>query len=182
MDFNTAVEIVVDQEGVLTLDPDDSGNWTSGKIGFGQLKGTKYGISAAAYPNEDIRNLTPGRARFLYKRDYWDEVRADEIPGEIRLHVFDFAVNAGTDTAIKVLQKLGRKKQDGVIGPMTLLGAQKVSVWDYDRGRRKHYSDTIKRHPVKLKYLEGWMSRTTDITEISVKEVIMEIRKNSLTA
>ena len=33
-------------EGGLSLDPNDRGNWTGGKKGSGELRGTKYGIAA----------------------------------------------------------------------------------------------------------------------------------------
>ena len=48
-----------------------------------------------AYPKEDIKNLTLERAKQLYKRDYWDKCRCDELPNAIRFHVFDVAVNSG---------------------------------------------------------------------------------------
>jgi lysozyme family protein len=35
-------------------------------------RATKYGISELGYPEENIRELTEARARFLYDRDYWE--------------------------------------------------------------------------------------------------------------
>jgi len=58
-------------EGGFQADPDDPGNWTGGKVGEGQLVGTKYGISAAANPDIDIPNLTWERAEDLYYTRYW---------------------------------------------------------------------------------------------------------------
>lgn len=42
----------------VTDDRNDKGNWTGGRVGVGQLKGTKYGISAAAYLHLGIKSLT----------------------------------------------------------------------------------------------------------------------------
>lgn len=167
MDFATAVVLTLGHEGGLSMDPDDRGNWTGGKKGVGILKGTNKGISAAAYPNEDIANMTTSRARFLYKRDYWDAVRADELPSGIRLHMFDFAVNAGVSTAIRTLQRIGGTKVDGVLGGKTIASAQKVTAIDYERGRIRHYIGTSKTRPVNIKYLVGWTTRTWDITDMS---------------
>lgn len=50
-----AYAVVLGYEGGFTQDPRDPGNWTGGRIGHGQLRGTQHGISAAAYPNLDIR-------------------------------------------------------------------------------------------------------------------------------
>jgi lysozyme family protein len=56
-DFLRAFELLVGHEGGFTDDPRDTGSWTGGNAGAGQLKGRKYGISAASYPNLDIKNL-----------------------------------------------------------------------------------------------------------------------------
>ena len=93
--FDPAYAIVCGIEGAFSDDPDDPGNWTGGRQGAGELKGTMGGISAAAYPDEDIENLTPERRKFLFKRDYWDKSNLDAIPWERALVEFDAAVNQG---------------------------------------------------------------------------------------
>ena len=45
-------------EGPFTKLASDPGNWTGGAVGHGALHGTKYGISAAAYPGLDIENIS----------------------------------------------------------------------------------------------------------------------------
>ena len=40
---------VFGHEGGLSLDPNDRGNWTSGVIGKGELKGTKFGIASVFF-------------------------------------------------------------------------------------------------------------------------------------
>ena len=92
---------------------------------------TRFGLSQRAYPHLDMPSLTLPKARFYAKRDYWDVVRADELPPELRWQVFDTAFNQGTGTASRILQKAvnlcrqahGRidfLQEDGVIGPKTL--------------------------------------------------------------
>jgi lysozyme family protein len=87
-------------EGGLSTRPDDPGNWTGGKVGKGELKGTKYGISALAYPHLDIPNLSFTRAAQIYRADYWAPVGADELPAGVDLAVFDAAVNSGVSRAL----------------------------------------------------------------------------------
>ena len=55
--FDKAFDRLIGHEGEFTNDPKDRGNWTTGVIGRGQLKGTKFGISAMTYPHLDIINL-----------------------------------------------------------------------------------------------------------------------------
>lgn len=120
MTFEQAFQKVIGHEGVFGDDTRDRGNWTSGIIGQGELKGTKYGIAAHAYPTLDIRNLTLDDARAIYKRDFWDKVRADELPESLRAPMFDFAVNSGSGAAIRLLQRSAGVREDGVLGPITL--------------------------------------------------------------
>jgi lysozyme family protein len=72
--FDRMFEIVAGHEGCLTAHPADPGNWTDGAVGAGICRGTKFGISAAAYPDLDIANLTLDAAKALYQRDYWQRI------------------------------------------------------------------------------------------------------------
>lgn len=128
--FDNSFRETVGHEGALSMDRLDKGNWSSGEIGVGELKGTKYGVSAAAYPKLDIKNLTLKDAKSIYKKDYWDKVRGDELPTGLDFMVFDAAVNHGVTTATKLLQKSVEVKDDGKIGPVTL-----TAVKNYDSYR-----------------------------------------------
>jgi lysozyme family protein len=55
--FDRVFDIVVGHEGGFTANPADCGNWTGGVIGTGTCRGTRFGISAAAYPDLDIANI-----------------------------------------------------------------------------------------------------------------------------
>lgn len=127
MDFNKAFELLIGNEGVLSLDRNDRGNWTSGKIGVGELKGSKYGISAMSYPDVDIQSLTLDKAKEIYRRDYWDKLKADSLPSSINFDVFDTAVNSGVKTAITLLQRAVGVTEDGAIGQGTLLAANSIN-------------------------------------------------------
>lgn len=93
--FDRAFAIVVSIESGLSIDARDPGNWTGGEVGRGKLNGTKYGISAARYPQEDILNLTIDRAKTLYQRDYWNPQGCEHMEWGKALLVFDCAVNGG---------------------------------------------------------------------------------------
>ncbi len=77
-DFEMAVAVVLRHEGGFQRDPGDRGNWTGGAVGLGELRGTKFGISAASYPGEDIEGLTEERAREIYYKDFWCLGEADQ--------------------------------------------------------------------------------------------------------
>ncbi|MBD3754234.1 MAG: secretion activator protein [Gammaproteobacteria bacterium] len=118
--FDLAFEKVIGVEGGFQKDRRDRGNWTSGLIGKGQLKGTKFGISAMAYPDLDIENLTLEQAKDIYYRDYWTPVNGDALPVGVDYITFDTAVNHGTKPAAVLLQKAVGAVPDGAIGPRSL--------------------------------------------------------------
>lgn len=118
--FDRAFERVVGHEGGFQNDRNDRGNWTTGIIGQGELKGTKFGISAMSYPNEDIRNLTVARAKQLYKRDFWDRNNVGEMHASIQYQMFDAAINHGRGNAARMLQRAVRVADDGSIGVLTI--------------------------------------------------------------
>jgi lysozyme family protein len=125
--FEHAFALVVGHEGGFDATKADPGNWTGGAVGQGELRGTKFGISAAAFPTLDIANLTLADAQAIYKRDYWDRVSADALPPPLALLVFDAAVNTGVGRAARWLQGAVGVAVDGQIGPATL-AALKASV------------------------------------------------------
>jgi lysozyme family protein len=136
MSFDRAFADVVGVEGGFTADPRDKGNWTGGVVGKGQPRGTKFGISAAAYPALDIAALTLDAAKAIYRLDYWQRISADALPADVAELAFDAAVNQGQSAAIRLLQAAAGVTQDGVLGPHTLaaLAAMKpdtlfVELW-----------------------------------------------------
>jgi len=118
--FERAFRVVVGEEGVLSLNPLDPGNWTGGWQNKGRLRGTKYGISARAFPTLDIRNLTLAQARAIYRVKYWDRIAGDALPRSAALLVFDAAVNQGVGIAARCLQYAAGVGADGVVGPETI--------------------------------------------------------------
>ena len=99
----------------------------------------------------------------IYKTRYWDTVRADELPHQIRYTVFDMAVNAGPKRAIMMLQKLGGVVQDGVPGDITLTAAERVTLSDYTRAREDFYKMLVARNATQGKFLNGWLRRVTKV-------------------
>jgi lysozyme family protein len=167
--FLSAFQQLLKHEGGFTDDPKDRGNWTTGRIGEGVLRGTNYGISAMAYPDEDIRGLTPARARELYHRDYWQRVRGDELPPAVAVVVFDAAVNSGVGRAIIWLQECVRTTADGRLGPVTLAAVTRAEptalAVEYTR-RRVLF---LTRIPTFNRFGTGWTQRALEVLVTGVR-------------
>lgn len=166
MDFDAAFERLLGHEGGFGNDRRDRGNWTGGEIGKGTLKGTKYGISAAAYPGEDIEGLTLERARTIYRMQYWGPAGCDAVPPALKYALFDMAVNSGVRAAVKVLQKSVGETVDGILGPRTLQAVQSMPA---DRLRLRFAANRLllmtEAHSWPA-YGRGWVRRVaTDALE-----------------
>jgi lysozyme family protein len=162
MDFDRAFKYVVGQEGVFSKDPDDRGNWTGGEKGVGLLKGTKYGISAKAYPELDIENLTLAQARDIYFKDYWTKAHCPLWVAPLAFVMFDAAVNQGVERAVRCLQRAAGVNDDGVVGPHTL-GAvrrldERTAVEYFQAERILEYVEAA----TWQKHKRGWMRRAVE--------------------
>jgi lysozyme family protein len=155
--FSKAIVATLVREGgsKITDDPSDRGGLT------------KYGISQRSYPTLDIRNLDEAKAREIYRRDYWDKVRADEIHSQrIADAFFDFAVNAGVRRAIKIAQATVGAKQDGIIGKITLAYINAIHprqfTAEFTLHKISYYSRIVSRRPSQKRFLLGWINRSLE--------------------
>lgn len=102
-------------EGGYTAHPNDNGNWTGGIKGRGVLVGTKYGISAPVLKEwlsrdptaHEMKSLKESVALAIYKKNYWDRLRGDEINNQaFAEQIYDMGVNAGLGAAIKLAEEV----------------------------------------------------------------------------
>ena len=151
--FEIIVPLVLSLEGGYVNDPDDPGGET------------KYGISKRSYPHEDIPGMTRDRAKEIYRRDFWELVRADEIPNQrLSASVFDMAINAGPQEAIKILQEVVGAAMDGIFGPKTAAAVARHPDLDeagleYVLTRIHKYALLAQRKPISRKFFLGWVNR-----------------------
>lgn len=132
----------------------------------------------------DIRALTPGDARYLYHRCFWQPLRADILPRPLGEMLFDQGVNGGRTTARKLLQRainnclLSAPKQagaglplkvDGQIGDATMrkLGwvlrypalGMPALIDSFRHEVRERYREIVRRFPSQQRFLRGWLAR-----------------------
>lgn len=160
MEFPVALEHILRYEGGLVDHPKDPGGIT------------KYGISLRAHPylgRDGIRKLTRKQAASIYKKDYWDTMKCDQLPAGIRLIAFDCAVNQGVGYARKALQTAASVTPDGQIGPVTLHAiytanietlVQRFAMARFERYRRNRNWTTFRG---------GWMARLLHVTSVTMK-------------
>ena len=69
---------------------------------------------------KDMKELTFEDVAPIYRKNYWDRVKGDNLPVGLDLCIFDFGVNAGVGRAAKFIQSIIGTTVDGGIGPNTL--------------------------------------------------------------
>ena len=107
----------------------------------------KYGISQRAYPDLNLDTLTKEDAKKIYKRDYWDKIKADELPANLRGTAFDAAVNQGVGFATRALAKAGGNPED------------------FNQLRADRYNSIVAKDPSQNRYIKGWMNRLNTYAE-----------------
>jgi lysozyme family protein len=171
MSFEEILKIVGIAEGGFSTDRSDRGNWSTGKVGVGVFKGSKFGISGMSYPNLDIQNLTWEQAQEIYLTDFWMKYKIHLVNPAIQLFLFDSIVNHGPSGGIKLLQAAAGVAQDGVIGDQTIRASMKVTPWDFARVRSDYFV-TITQNGTNddndRRQLKGWLRRNLNILHESI--------------
>ncbi|MDQ0391128.1 glycoside hydrolase family 108 protein [Labrys monachus] len=116
--FQRALSLVLKSEGGYVNNPRDPGG------------ATNFGITQAVYDGwrarrnqlrQSVRSIGMADVTAIYRDQYWDAIRGDELPPGIDYAVFDAAVNSGPVQGVKWLQRaLPASPVDGHIGLVTL--------------------------------------------------------------
>lgn len=110
-----------------------------------------------------LKSISDADVEAIYRRNYWDACRCDQLPPALALLVFDMAVNAGPGRAARILQATVGATVDGAIGPQTLAKAAQAgggvaAVVEFSARRGLHYGSLSTFKTFGL----GWMRRCCD--------------------
>jgi lysozyme family protein len=117
--------------------------------------------------NMDDQNLT-GLVRDFYRMNFWNKIKGDRIESQpVAQTLFDFAVNAGCPTAVKLAQLVLNETPDGIAGPKTLgklnqIEGEKFNL-QYTLAKVARYAQIVNRDRSQQKFLLGWINRTLKV-------------------
>lgn len=103
----------------------------------------------------------------IYRTQYWDACRCDELPPGIDFVVFDGAVNSGVSQSSKWLQRALGVPADGHIGAATIAAAN--AHMDHDElvadicARRMAFLQQLRTWPT---FGKGWAARVSSVRSI----------------
>lgn len=132
---------------------------------------TRWGISHRAHPDVDIERLTRLGALAIYHDRYWRVIQGDLLPRGLDLAVYDAAVNMGVPTSIRLLQRVLRIAEDGLMGPETLAAIhgyrpQSELRAAYNELRLRSYEAIAANKPAThAKFLFGWRMRVLRLAD-----------------
>lgn len=148
-------------EGGFSNDAYDPGGKTKygiadhrdGKIdGMADLNGDGKG-------DKKIEDLELSDTKAIYRKDYWEACRCDNLPWPLSLYVFDAAVNQGVSAAKVMLQQALNVKQDGILGAATIGRAKACNLLEvpsmYMGIRAQRYMGTRNFD----RFGKGWLKR-----------------------
>lgn len=155
--FDEAFTKLLGHEGGYVAHPSDPGGATRW--------GVTERIARANGYTGDMREFPADFAKQIYRRDYWDAVKADHLPQTVRYAVFDAAVNSGVRQSIKWLQQSLGVSDDGVIGAVTLNAAKSVNpqlLLARILSRRLDFMASLPTWPA---FGKGWARRIASLME-----------------
>ena len=134
---------------------------------------TNFGVTRAVYEqyvgrqvmDGEMEGLTHSDVYPIYKENYWEAVRGDDLPSGVDWSTFDWAVNSGKSRASKALQRIVGVEADGGIGPMTLQAVAEVEPEEIIK--QMHYvRDNFYRSLDTFEVFgNGWVRRNDETKE-----------------
>jgi lysozyme family protein len=166
------LDAILAREGGFVDDPADRGGATN----YGITQGTLSEVLDKVASRDDVKALTPQLAREIYRRRYIEGPGFDGIAsGDLRAVVVDAAVNHGVKTAIKLLQRVLKVTDDGLLGPVSFTAANVLDgrllarkvLWErirlYGRLISHNLTDADRDGiPDNTEFASGWLNRTAD--------------------
>ena len=158
--YETCLEMILHHEGGYVNHPKDPGGETN------------LGVTKRVYEDwggdKDMRDLTVEDVAPIYKKNYWDRMKCDQIPNGLDLCCFDFGVNAGTGRSAKYLQTMIGTVADGGIGPNTLAKLDEyieehgleASIENFQNARQEYYESLSTFET----FGRGWTRRVEETT------------------
>tara|TARA_B110000046_G_scaffold159617_1_gene172247 strand:+ start:442 stop:957 length:516 start_codon:yes stop_codon:yes gene_type:complete len=163
--FEASLKMILHHEGGYVNHPSDPGGRTN------------LGVTQAVYEDwvdgpvteDQMRSLTVADVTPIYKRNYWDRVKADDLPAGVDFCTFDLAVNGGTGRGAKMLQKVVGVTQDGGIGSQTLAAVSRMSPVDIIENYAAQREAFYRRLKTFDTFGRGWLRRNEETRIAALK-------------
>ncbi len=159
--FEAVKPLLFAHEGGYVDHPDDPGGATNLGITIGTLSAWR----GRRVTKDEVRRLTREEATQIYKAQYWDSVKGDDLPAGVDYCVYDYSVNSGPGRAARELQRVVGAGVDGIVGVETLArvkdcGKTPIQIINEICDRRLAF---MKRLRTWKTFGKGWSRRVSDV-------------------
>ena len=161
--FPASLALILKSEGGFVNHRNDPGGMTNLGVTRNVWKEwVKHEVDEA-----EMRSLTPELVAPLYKANYWDACKCDDLPLGVDYVVFDSAVNMGGGRAARLLQTVLGVTADGVIGRATIAAATAADPAElleaFSQGKGEFYKSlsTFKT------FGRGWLNRVAHVQDVA---------------
>ena len=169
--FSSSLELLLKHEGGYVNHPDDPGGRTN------------HGITQRVYEKflgrdvteEEMKEMPPDKVFAIYKNQYWNRVRGDDLPTGVDLCVFDWAVNAGTSRAGKALQQIIGVSDDGIIGSQTVAATSECDPAQVVEAISQKREDFYRALRTFDTFGRGWLRRNDETREEALRLIAEEV-------
>lgn len=168
--FDLFLSEVLKHEGGYVNHPKDPGGPTNLGVTLGTAK--RLGIDVDGDGDTDIIDIKKLRredAAKVFKVEYWDKVRGDDLPSGVDIATGDFAVNSGVSRSAIFLQELVGVAPDGKIGPLTIAAVQRLDPVKVVNAMCDKRMAFLKRLSTFQTFGKGWTARVSAVRDIGVR-------------
>ena len=162
--YQSALNHVLQSEGLWSDNPADPGGATMKGITLETYRSWKVNPHIS---KDDLKNISDQDVYNLYKQNYWDKVKGDDLPLGVDYAVFDASVNMGVDRASKLIQEAAGVPADGVIGNGTLQVIKNANPIDLINKFSDEKDAFYKSLPTFGTFGKGWLNRVAQVKSTS---------------
>ena len=117
----------------------------------------------------EVKALTIAKVKPIYRANYWNAVKGDDLPSGVDFAVYDFAVNSGPARAAIYLQNIVGAAPDGKIGPMTIKAVKDnnpATVVNELCSQRLAFLERLSTWPT---FGKGWTARVNGVRKMALE-------------
>jgi lysozyme family protein len=162
--YQSALNHVLQSEGLWSDNPADPGGATMKGITLATYRSVKGNPHIS---KEDLRNISDQEVSDIYKQNYWDKIKGDDLPSGVDYAVFDASVNMGVGRALKLIQTAVGVPADGVIGNQTLQAIKNANPIELINKFSAEKDAFYKSLPTFGTFGKGWLNRVAQVKTTS---------------
>ena len=169
--FPACLDETLLHEGGWSDDPYDPGGATMKGVTikvYAAHIGMPLTAQTSAVLKQQLRRISDQALADIYRRNYWDPVRCDELPPGVDFVVWDASVNSGPVRSGKFLQKALGLTADGHVGDITIKAANAADPAQLVKRIMAERRAFLRSLSTYWRFGRGWETRCDNVEAVAV--------------